>query len=182
MVDDPWRVAAQNVTVARISTPALHLLRLRGFDDAVLGALDRCLSTELPRVPNHAVGTDPRAIAIAPGEWMLVGSVVPSAALLAAASGARVAHVADLGEGRVVYAVAGPRARDLVAKGCTIDLHPRVFGPSRAAQSALAQVFVVIDQPSEEAVFHIYADASYVQHLDLWFADAVLEFQTQDTD
>ena len=182
MVDEPWQVAAHDVTVARIPTPALQLLRLRGFDDVVLSALDRCLSIELPRVPNHAAGTDPRAVALAPGEWMISGSRVPDATLLAAAAGARVAHVADLGEGRVVYSVAGPRARDLVAKGCTIDLHPRIFGLGRVAQSALAQVFVVIDQPSEEAVFHIFADASYAQHLDLWFADAVLEFQTQDTD
>ena len=92
------------------------------------------------------------------------------------------AHVADLDEGRVVYVVAGQRARDLMAKGCTIDLHPRAFGAGRCAQSALAQVFVLIDQPNDEPVFHIYADASYAQHLDLWFADAVLEFRTQDTD
>jgi sarcosine oxidase subunit gamma len=51
-----------------------------------------------------------------------------------------------------------------------------------AAQSALAQVFVVVDRPSDEDVFHIYADASYARHLDLWFADATLEFRTGDAD
>ena len=158
------------------------MLRLRGFDDSVLAALDRCLAVDLPRKPNDAAGADPRAIGLAPGEWMIVGGGVPSEALLAAAAGARIAHVADLGEGRVCYAIAGPRARDLIAKGCTIDLHPRAFGSSRAVQSALAQVFVLIDRPSDEPVFHIYAEVSYAQHLDLWFADAVLEFHSQDAD
>lgn len=182
MVDDPWRVGAHDVTVTRTATPAMLVLRLRGFDDAVLAELDQCLSIELPRKPNTASGADPRAIGLAPGEWMIVGSTVPGDAVLATAAGASVAHVADLGEGRVRYAVAGPRARDLIAKACPIDLHPRAFWPGRAAQSVLAQVFVLIDQPSDESVFHIYADASYAQHLDLWFADAVLEFHTQDTD
>lgn len=184
MVDYPWRVASHDVTVARMPMPTLQLLRLRGFDDAVLEALDRSLSIKLPRMPNSAVGTELRAIGLAPGEWMIVDGTIPGGTLVATAeaAGARVAHVADLGEGRVIYAVTGPRGRDLIAKGCTIDLHPRVFGAGRAAQSALAQVFVVIDQPSDEPVFHIYADASYAQHLDLWFADAMLEFRPQDTD
>ena len=105
-----------------------------------------------------------------------------SGTLLTAAADARVAHVADIGEGRVRYAVDGPRARDLIAKACPIDLHPRAFGPGRTAQSVFAQVFVMIDQPTDEPHFHIYADVSYAQHLDMWFADALLEFRNQDAD
>lgn len=182
MVDDPWQVDGDGVRVTRIPTPAIQLLRLRGYDDAVLDALDGSLSVALPRVPNHAAGADPRVIGLAPGEWMLVGGAITDDLLLAAAAGAIIAHVADIGEGRVVYAVAGPRARDLIAKGCPIDLHSRAFGAGRSAQSVLAQVFVVIDQPSNDAVFHLYADASYARHLELWFGDAVLEFRIEDMD
>ena len=182
MFDNPWRIAGHDVTVTHLATPTIQMLRLRGFDDKVLGALDRCLSIVLPRTPNHAAGTRPRAIGLAPGEWMIVGSAIADDALLIAATGATAAHVANLGEGRIVYTVAGPRARDLIAKGCTIDLHPRTFGSGRSAQSALAQVFVVIDQPYDDPVFHIYADASYTQHLDLWFADAIVEFSPQELD
>lgn len=182
MVDDPWQVAAGDLIVTRIPTPRIQALRLRGFDSQILRTLDRALAIELPRDPNRAVGTSMRAIALAPGEWLIVGGTVHNDVLLAATVDAAVAHVADIGEGRVVYAVSGRRSRDLIAKACPIDLHPRAFGSGRAAQSVLAQVSVLIDQPSDEAVFHIYADASYAYHLNLWFADAVLEFRTQDTD
>lgn len=181
MVDDPWQVDSQGVRVTRMPTSPIRLLRLRGYDDAVLDALDRSLSVALPRAPNHAAGADPRVIGLAPGEWMIVGGAISDDLLLSAAAGAIIAHVANVGEGRVAYAVAGPRARDLIAKGCPIDLHPRAFAAGRSAQSVLAQVFVVIDQPSNDAVFHLYAEASYARYLELWFADAVLEFRTEDT-
>ena len=182
MAEYAWQIVGHDVSVSRLSPPTIQMLRLRGFDDDVLDALDRSLLLGLPREASYAVGTVPRAIGLAPGEWMIVGGTITDNALVTVAADAAVAHVADIGEGRVVYAVVGRRARDLIAKGCTIDLHPRAFGAGRCAQSALAQVFVIIDQPSDDAVFHIYAEASYAQHLELWFADAILEFRSDDPD
>lgn len=179
MADVRWSGEAPDVMVSRIATPAIRIVRLRGYDQGVLDALRQALGVEFARKVGDAGGKVPRALGVAPGEWIVVGGEIDSDVFAQAAAGAVVAHLAEVGEGRIVYAVAGPRARDLIAKGCPIDLHPRAFGEGRCAQSVLAQVLVAIDRPTAASAFHIYADASYVQHLDRWFADALVEFRCE---
>lgn len=181
MDEEGWKMGGHDVAVHRLAPPNITLLRLRGFDDHVIAKVEACLSTMIPRVPNQVLGTRPRVAWLAPGEWMVFDSGVAADALLDAAKDAAIAHAAEVGDGWVAYAVAGSKARDLLAKGCTLDLHPRVFGGGRCAQTALAQVFVLIDRQSSLApLFHIYADASYAHHLELWFEDALLEFQFEE--
>ncbi|WP_201781315.1 sarcosine oxidase subunit gamma [Sphingomonas sp. Leaf357] len=182
MAEDHLNVVAHGVGVRRLVTPAIQIVRLRGHDDALLSGLCQALDIVLPRTTNHAAGEAPRALVLAPGEWMLVSRPLDRGAFHNAARGTRVAHLADVGAGLVVYAVEGRRARDLIAKGCPLDLHPRVFGEGRCAQSSLAQIFVIIDRVPGQDVFHVYADASYARHLDLWFEDAAIEFRSQDVD
>ena len=100
---------------------------------------------------------------------------------MTAAADAAVAHVADVSDGRVVYRLEGRAAPTLVSKGCTLDLHPRAFGGrDRCALSVLAQVPILIDQIADDPIYHVYADASYAHHLDLWFEDAAIEFRGED--
>lgn len=52
----------------------------------------------------------------------------------------------------------GPRVRDLLAKGCPLDLHPRVFGQRDCTQSTLAKSRVLLralnDSQSTEVWVH----------------------------
>ncbi|WP_306171542.1 sarcosine oxidase subunit gamma, partial [Burkholderia pseudomallei] len=45
------------------------------------------------------------------------------------------AAAVDVGSGYTVVEVSGARARDVLARGCPLDLHPRVFGVGQCAQS-----------------------------------------------
>lgn len=180
MADVLWTATARGVTVQRVTTPPIAVLRVRGAADRVLDAIGEALAVDLPRDPNRTNWAAIGAVWLAPGEWMIVGERVDRDAVLAAAAGAAAAHLAEVGDGRVLYVVHGDHARTLLAKGCTLDLHARSFGAGRCAQSALAQVLVLIEQRSADACFHIYADASYTRHLDLWFDDALVEFRQQD--
>ena len=156
---------------------AIATLRLRSFDTAVLNAVSDTLGVALPIRPNTSSGRMPRGLCLAPGEWMIVGHTGEACSLLVAAAGAKVAHLADIGEGMVTYAVSGSTARDLLAKGCTLDLHPRVFASDQCAQTLFAQVGIVVDRPPEGDEFIVHASASYAHHLESWFADAVIEFR-----
>ena len=74
------------------------------------------------------------ALWLAPGAWMVVAEGLDEGALyqdlreqlqdLAAA--------VDQSHGRAVLRLAGARARDVLAKGCRLDLHPRAFRPGCA--------------------------------------------------
>lgn len=176
VADQDFAKSVRDVRVIRAQTPPIRVLRLRKADRDGIDAIGRALGVPLPAEPNRATGDALRVLWLAPGEWMIAGHGVEADAVLAAADAAAAAHLADVTEGRMLYVVDGPRSRDLLAKGCTLDLHRRTFPPGRCAQSALAQVFVLIERRHDDARFHIYADASYARHLDLWFEDALIEF------
>lgn len=179
MTEHNWSTGAPGVTVERHQPGFVAVLRLRLSDGEDLEAIGQELGIALPSDPNRTSGSDPRALWIGPGEWMIVAN--QAWAPTAHARNGRTIHLADVTDGRVSYAITGARAADLLAKGCTLDFHPRVFPTGRCAQSALAQVFVTIERPATGPTFILYADASLARHLDLWFEDAVLEFRTGKT-
>lgn len=171
----------RNVSVVLAQTPPIHVLRLRKADRDGIDAIGRVLGVPLPTEPNRGVGDALRVLWLAPGEWMIVGHGVEADVVLAApARGAAAVHLANVTQGRIRYVVDGPRSRDLLAKGCALDLHRRTFQPGRCAQSALAQVLVLIERHHDDDCFQVYADASYARHLDLWFEDALIEFGNGD--
>jgi sarcosine oxidase subunit gamma len=61
------------------------------------------------------------------------------------------ASVSDQSHGRVILHIEGPRARDVLAKGTALDLHPRAFGPGRSAVTQMAHVGVHIAQVGPDA-------------------------------
>ena len=90
------------------------------------------------------------------------------------------AAITDVTDGRVAFRVAGPSARDVLAKGCPLDLHPRAFPPGRCAQSLLAKASVLIhlvdDDPERGPSFDVYVARSFAQYLWTWLEDAGREY------
>ena len=166
-----------DVSVRREPVEPTRVLRLRRPTPAMLEATSRALGVALPDKPNMVSAGAVRCLSIGPGEWMLVGALIDGAALEQAIAAAPAALTADLTEALVAWVVTGSHARDLLAKGCTLDLHPTIFGQDRCAQTALAQVFVTIERIPGADGFRIYADRSFAAHLELWFEDALIEFQ-----
>jgi Sarcosine oxidase gamma subunit len=168
-------ITAPQLRIERIAVDRIEVLRVRPASVAMLAAAEGALGAPLPRAPNRAIGRRPRLLWLAPQDWMIVnGTADWSKALTAEVTG--LAHVADVTDGRVVFEVSGANGRALLAKGTSIDLHPRVFTPGRCAQTLFAQTRILIDQVSDDPVYHLYADSSYADHLAAWFEDAVKEF------
>jgi sarcosine oxidase subunit gamma len=88
-------------------------------------------------------------------------------------------HVANVSGGRVQFELSGRRARTALAKGCSLDLHPRVFGPATCAQTLLAQVPVLIAggaTPDGTEAFRVWVDVSLTHSRRAWLCDAALEY------
>jgi len=110
-----------------------------------------------------------------PNEWLLVvppgaeRALVPA---LEAALGGRHVAVTEVSETLAVVNLSGPDARGVLAKGCTLDLHPRVFGPGRCARSGLAKAVALIHQLDDEPSYDLYVDRTFAEYLWLWLEDA----------
>ena len=55
------------------------------------------------------------------------------------------AAATDVTEARTAIAVAGPRARELMAKATSLELHPRVFRVGLCDQTGFALVCITLD-------------------------------------
>ena len=86
------------------------------------------------------------------------------------------ASISDQSGGRTVLRVSGPRARDVLAKGLPIDLHPRAFAPGSAATSTISlmgvQLWQVDDAPSYDIALFRSLSASFWR----WLTASAAEF------
>jgi len=116
---------------------------------------------------------------LGPDEWLVVSETQPGQALAShirqALQGLHAA-VIDVSDARVVYAVTGAHARDVLAKGCSLDFHPRAFPLGRCARSLLAEVPVLIHHRSAEPCFELYVARSVGDYVRAWLHAAVREY------
>jgi sarcosine oxidase subunit gamma len=73
--------------------------------------------------------------------------------------------------------VRGSAARELLSKGCGLDLHPESFPAGHCARARFAQIPVVIECLEEPPRFEMTVARSYLQYLQSWLEDAAVEFE-----
>ena len=86
------------------------------------------------------------------------------------------ASVSDQSDGRAVVRLAGPRVRDVLAKGLPIDLHPTVFGAGSAATSVIALMGVTLWQVDDAPTYDIAVFRSLAGSFWKWLTDSAAEF------
>jgi sarcosine oxidase subunit gamma len=79
-------------------------------------------------------------------------------------------------DGRSVVRVAGPRARDTLAKGVPIDLHPRAFQPGDAAVTVVNHIGVHFWQLDAVPSYEFCVFRSFAPSFWQWLATAAGEF------
>jgi sarcosine oxidase subunit gamma len=141
-------------------------------------AVGSALGVALPVEPGtSAAGGDVTVLWLGPDEWLAVGPPDTSrdlAARLRDAVGAEPASVVDVSARRTTIAVDGARARDLLAHGCSLDLHPHVFPVGRCAQTLVAHTQVIV--VATDTGFRLMVGSSYAHHLADWLVDAGAEY------
>ncbi|MFD4872103.1 sarcosine oxidase subunit gamma [Streptomyces sp. NPDC058420] len=148
---------------------------------AAADAVGLALGLSLPLEPNTGVRAGELTVLwLGPDEWLVVGAPDTQRDLehrIRAAAGDEHVSVTDVSAQRTTLLVSGARARDLLAHGCPLDLHPRAFGPGRCAQTMLARAQVVVVARSEPgAGFWVLVRSSFAGYLTDWLLDAAGEY------
>lgn len=156
--------------VALVEEPFLRQLDVRL--DPSSAAAGR-LGVPLPVEPNStARDGELEVLWLGPDEWLVLA---PPDADLEDRLRAAGATVTDVSAQRTTLWLTGARARDLLAKGCALDLHPRVFGAGRCAQTMLARSQVVLAADSDGG-FRVLVRSSFALYLAEWLLDAAVEY------
>lgn len=148
---------------------------------AAADAVGLALGLQLPLEPNTVVRAgELTALWLGPDEWLVVGppgSQQDLQSRIRGAAGEEPVSVTDVSAQRTTLLVAGPRARDLLAHGCRLDLHPRTFEPGRCAQTTLARAQIVLVAREEpRAGFWVLVRSSFAGYLTDWLLDAAAEW------
>lgn len=163
------RWSSERVTLRTLPSVRQIGLRLRPPFPAYLAGIP------LPLAANRIATTGGlRVLWLGPDEWLITtdGGAPDLLPRLERAVSGRRAALNDLSASRAVIEIAGLGARDLLAAGCGLDLHPRVFGSGRCAQTLLARVAVILDQLDETPRYRLFVRRSYARWLIDWLVDA----------
>jgi sarcosine oxidase subunit gamma len=163
---------------------SLGKIDLRGdpAERAFMSGVGRVLDLLLPTEPNtSAAKGSVTALWQGPDQWLLTCPADDVALFMNSLREALVdshAAITEVSDGRIALTLAGPSARDVLAKGCPLDLHPRAFKPGQCAQSLLAKADILLHLRADDT-FDLYAARSIAHYLWAWLEDAGRECGVQ---
>ncbi|MBV1705375.1 MAG: hypothetical protein KGQ28_11280, partial [Hyphomicrobiales bacterium] len=143
------------------------ILGRRGDPAPTLAAARRGFAIDLPRKPRAVEGASGSVksatfLWAGPDRWLALARPRPTGDWLAAFHGGGLGGPAlvDLTGGRGWISIAGPRARDALARLVAVDLDPRVFAPGDVALTALAHMPATLWRPEAGDGFEALFDRS----------------------
>lgn len=165
--------------------PFRGYVNLRGglADPGSAAAVEEVLGTGVPVRPNTVAASGEVLVCwLGPDEWMAVVGADREGELISSfrkALAGRRAAAADTTGSHTTINLAGRRARDLLAKGCTLDLHPAAFAPGQCAQTNLAKAAVLLIPRSNDRSFQsfdVVVRRSFADYLAQWLEHAGREY------
>ena len=176
------RFAQLPPTVKLREEPFVAMVDLRADPDGPAASRAAAiLELELPTTPSTYVSTATlTAIWMGPDEWLIAAGTQSGAVLeaqLRAAVGEHGGAAIDVSAQRTTLRLSGPDAREVLAKGCSLDLHPAVFTKGMAAQTTLGLAGVVLIALNDAGTdYGILVRSSFARYLADWLIDAAEEF------
>lgn len=146
----------------------------KGRVQALMAAIREVYGVELPRRPERVVGNGIAFVWLGPDQWLAVAERT-SGRDLEVELKQRIqglASVVDQSDGRVVVRISGARARDVLAKGVPIDLHPRAFGVNAVAITHASHIGVIMWQLDDAPTFELAMFRSYADSFAHWLLEA----------
>jgi sarcosine oxidase subunit gamma len=162
--------------------PFLGHLNLRGEtgDGEFLKRVEHCVGISPPVQPNtYKENAKFTIFWFGPNEWLLV---TPSriegdiARQLRGALQGLFCAVTDVTHSQIVIRIRGDQTRDVLSKGCSLDLHPSVFGPGCCAQTLLGKAGIALRWVDHSPCFDLIVRRSFAEYVALWLKDAAEEY------
>jgi sarcosine oxidase subunit gamma len=118
---------------------------------------------------------------LSPDEFLVVSDRQPAelTAALVEAVEDEPGSAIDLSANRTTFELGGPTAREVLEKGCPLDLHPRTFEVGTAYVTLIGSVPVVLWKVEEE-LYRLLPRSSFADFLGRWLLDAMAEFKAPE--
>lgn len=177
--------ASPGVTVREVRAAGLATVTARnGRRTALLEAARSVFGVELPAAPRRVQGSAIAFVWSGPDRWLACRQPAPAEGMeaLLAAPFAGLASVVDQSHGRTLLRVTGRNVRDALAKGVTLDLHPRAFRSGDAAATLVSHIPVHLWQIDDGPTYEFAVARSLAQSFWHWLAASAAEYGLEFVD
>jgi sarcosine oxidase subunit gamma len=170
------------VGVTMSEAPHRTIVNIRGTasDPAFASAVQAATGVALPSTANTVASAGTRRILwLGPNEWRVTGADGEAASLVETLRGNFVgqhAAACDVSESRAILVLKGPRAREVLMRGVSLDLHPREFRVGQCAQTGLSRANVLLHLVDDTPTFEIYVLKSFSDYLWRWLEKVAVDF------
>jgi len=150
----------------------------RGKHFALINAINTAFGVVLPDEPRRVSRGYVTFAGVGPDQW-IASAGGADAAGFAAKVRARIgpfAAVSDQSDARLVLRVSGPRARDALAKGVPVDLHPKAFKPGDVACTVVGYINTQMDMLDDVPTYQLAAPRSMAGSFWSWLTASAAEF------
>jgi heterotetrameric sarcosine oxidase gamma subunit len=144
---------------------AIEITVRTGAEMLLRKAVKARLKLDLPAVGRWRESDGWIAFGTGPGIWSMTASPQMPGAMIkrvAKALGDQ-ASVVETGHGLAFLTLSGPQSRQVLAKGCRLDLHSRVFVPGHVARTVIAQIPVTLWQIDGASTFGLAVPVTFAQ-------------------
>ena len=144
----------------------------RGKESAAADKLK--LSTEAGQATDSRNAT---YLPLSPGQWLAISKKSETAFAGQLSKKLKgLGYASDQSDSRVCFRISGPKARDVMSRGCRLDLHQSVAGKGFCAQTTMAQVGVIIHQSQSDPVYDIYVYSGFARSFWHWLSHTAAQF------
>lgn len=176
---DWYPPATPDLAVSALETLTMaSFAAARGKEDALREAIRVAYGAQLPKGAGRVEGKGIAFVWAGPGQWLAVAGREQGRDLEAELKTtlAGIASVVDQSDGRVVVRISGARARDVLAKGVPIDLHPRAFRSGDVAITHASHIGVILWQTDDAPTYEVALFRSYADSFAHWLFESAAEY------
>jgi sarcosine oxidase subunit gamma len=165
--------------VKRVLEPC-SIIRMQTWDGAAVvpPAVEQVLGAGWPASTGTVAHGRGDVICVGPTDWLVIAPDPGAASWLRQLDGAfdeSPFRSTDVSQALVRIEIGGTEVRELLAKGCALDLHPSKFAPGQTARTRFAGMPVIV-HCTAASKFECIVTRSYADYLLAWFDDAAVEF------
>lgn len=178
-----FQTASQDgaVNIREVQTSVQIALRGNPDDPAFRQATEQALTCALPLKACSTCRTPDghKVLWLGPDDWLFVSETATNPGTIKIVTDALApfhASAVDVSMARLIIALSGRDARNVLEKMCLHDLHPRAFGPGRVVGTVMFKTQVLLEQIDDRPTYHIYVRPSFARHLAGLIMDAMVEY------
>lgn len=173
--------AGAGIIMSEVAHRTIINIRGTASDPAFASAVQTATGLALPSAAN-TVSTAGlwQILWLGPNEWWITGPDGEAESLveaLRANFAGQYATACDVSESRAIIALKGQKARDILMRGVSLDLHPRAFHVGQCAQTGLSRANVLLHLIDDAPTFEIYVLKSFSDYLWRWLETVGRDFK-----